>query len=90
MLIDAKYAYREYIYFPGVQGLLILLCVFLVDLMRRYIATHDVGVLLFTMTPLLILAVGVSMFLCLLMESCGEFIQNDIVTWSYAGARIGS
>ena len=78
MLIDAKYAYREYIYFPGVQGLLILLCVFLVDLMRRYIATHDVGVLLFTMTPLLILAAGVSLFFCFLMESFRKFIDRHI------------
>jgi hypothetical protein len=58
-----------------VQGLLVLLWVYLVDLMRRFIATHDVGeVLFFIMTPSLILAAGVSFFLCFLMESCGEFI----------------
>ena len=74
-IYNEKYAYCELIYFPGVQGLLVLLWVYLVDLMRRFIATHELGeVLLFTMTPLLILAAGVSFFLCFLMERCGESI----------------
>ncbi|XP_066338174.1 uncharacterized protein [Miscanthus floridulus] len=66
------------IYICIVRGLLALLWVYLVDLMRRYMATHGLGELFFTMTPLLILAAGVSLFFCFLMESFRKFIDRHI------------
>ncbi|KAG2556320.1 hypothetical protein PVAP13_8NG084504 [Panicum virgatum] len=55
------------------RGLIALLWVYLIDLMRRYVATHSVEELVFTMCPLGILALAVSMFFCVLLgclEKC--------------------
>ena len=57
----------------NLQGLIALLWVYLIDLMRRYVATHSVEELVFTICPLGILALAVSMIFCVLLgclEKC--------------------
>lgn len=58
------------------RGLLVLLWVYLVDLLRRYVTTHEIVEVFFTMCPLGILAVCVSAFFCFLMESFSEYILS--------------
>ncbi|CAN6374529.1 unnamed protein product [Urochloa humidicola] len=55
-----------------IRGLLALLWVYLVDLLRRFVTTHCVEEIIFTICPLGILAVSVSALFCFLMESIGE------------------
>ncbi|CAO2152801.1 unnamed protein product [Urochloa humidicola] len=55
-----------------IRGLLALLWVYLVDLLRRFVTTHCVEEIIFTICPLGILAVSVSVLFCFLMESIGE------------------
>ncbi|CAN6362512.1 unnamed protein product [Urochloa humidicola] len=55
-----------------IRGLLALLWVYLVDLLRRFVTTHSVEDIIFTICPLGILAVSVSVLFCFLMESIGE------------------
>ncbi|KAG2560777.1 hypothetical protein PVAP13_8KG085500 [Panicum virgatum] len=55
------------------RGLIALLWVYLIDLVRRYVATHSVEELAFTICPLGLLALAVSMFFCVLLgclEKC--------------------
>ncbi|RCV37437.1 hypothetical protein SETIT_8G062700v2 [Setaria italica] len=60
------------------RGLIVLLWVYLIDLMRRYVATHSVEELFFTMLPLGILAAAVSMIFCFLMGSIDRCIPPII------------
>ncbi|XP_062183396.1 uncharacterized protein LOC133887454 [Phragmites australis] len=58
----------------SIRGLLVLLWVYLINLMRRYVTTHSAEELIFTICPLGLLGLGVSVFFCFLMESFSECI----------------
>ncbi|XP_062181820.1 uncharacterized protein LOC133886105 [Phragmites australis] len=58
----------------SIRGLLVLLWVYLINLMRRYVTTHSAEELIFTICPLGVLGLGVSVFFCFLMESFSECI----------------
>ncbi|CAN6380842.1 unnamed protein product [Urochloa humidicola] len=60
------------------RGLIVLLWVYLIDLMRRYVATHSLEELVFTLCPLGILVVAVSMFFCILMGIIDKHVQPTI------------
>ncbi|CAO2148052.1 unnamed protein product [Urochloa humidicola] len=60
------------------RALLVLLWVYLIDLVRRYVASHSVEELFFTIFPLGILAVAVSMFFCFLMGSIDKCVPPII------------
>ncbi|KAG2560707.1 hypothetical protein PVAP13_8KG094600 [Panicum virgatum] len=76
-LLDAQEVEIEKAAWKGMKcvfrGLIALLWVYLIDLMRRYVATHSVEELVFTICPLGILALAVSMIFCVLLgclEKC--------------------
>lgn len=50
------------------QGLLVLLWVYLVDLLRRYVTTSSAEEIFFTMCPLGLLAACLTVLFCFLME----------------------
>ncbi|WVZ59633.1 hypothetical protein U9M48_009747 [Paspalum notatum var. saurae] len=58
-----------------IKGMFALPWVYLVDLMRRYVATSDLEELFFTLTPLVILAASVTVFFCYWVEKLGECVH---------------
>lgn len=57
-----------------------LICRNLIDFMRRYVVTHSVEELFFTICPLGILAVALSMFFGLLMGSIDKYVPPNTST----------
>ncbi|CAD6257761.1 unnamed protein product [Miscanthus lutarioriparius] len=58
------------------RGLIVLLWVYLVDWMRRYMTTHSTEELMFTICPLGTLVIVVSVFFCLLMGCLDECMDE--------------
>ena len=65
----------------NLQGLIALLWVYLIDLMRRYVATHSVEELVFTICPLGILALAVSMIFCVLLGCLEKCVPPKSPAW---------
>jgi len=72
--IKRKKIFTETYAWFNLQGLIALLWVYLIDLVRRYVATHSVEELAFTICPLGLLSLAVSMFFCVLLGCLEKYL----------------